>query len=82
MPSFSFLVFLGQQAVVTGQGFDAAVIGGFCLFGKEAARHPFIVVPVMGHASTAFAVAGAIIGAGAVSFVVTTHDSLSFFSQI
>lgn len=61
------------QPVIPGQGGDAAVVRGLPLLGEEAAGDPLVVVPVVGHAGTAFAVPGTVIGTRAGAGVVAGH---------
>jgi hypothetical protein len=47
---------------VPAQGSDTAVVRGFAFFGKETARHSFVMIPMMRHAVAAFAMSRAGIG--------------------
>lgn len=72
-PAGGCVLFFDFQPVIPGQGGDAAVVRGLPLLGEEAAGNSLVVVPVVGHAGTAFAVAGTVIGTRTGAGVVTGH---------
>ena len=68
--------------MIPRQRLDTAVIGGLCFLGKETAWNAFVMIPVVGHARTAFSVPGTIIGAGAVALIVTVLYHIRFFLSV
>ena len=67
----------GQEAPVAAEGFQTPVIGGFRLFGEEAAGKALVVIPVMRHAFAAFAVSGTIVGTGTGAGIVAANGMTS-----
>lgn len=62
MPNTHTRLFCLVRFPVFLQGFKAAVVGGFPLFGEKAARKTALVVPVVSHTGTALAVTGTVVG--------------------